>query len=45
MNDKGAKEIKTVPVFLHCMCLSRPEFTTVQYAATCLSCLKTLEKE
>lgn len=45
MNAQGEKEIKTEPVFLHCMCLSRPEFTTVQFAVTCLSCLKTLEKE
>jgi hypothetical protein len=45
LNQKGEKEIKSEQVFLHCMCLSRPEFTTVQCAVTCLSCLKTLEKE
>jgi hypothetical protein len=45
INEKGEKEIKEQNAYLHCMCIDRPEFTTVEFAATCLSCLKTLEKE
>lgn len=45
INEDKKKEIKTQAVNLHCICTENPTFTTVLCAVTCLSCLKTLEKE